>query len=222
MEEARRVQLQKLRDRKLAERQGEASRMLTRRRLLLHPSCPVLSPIPMAVDARPDVDGKRPVTDWKGLIEGCPQTVPRVLHGHLSIDAKHLPVRETDLFVRRDDDGDRDAHDAFIQYRLWCLAVRTGQYACAVTMCPVAASGQWHRRHLPLLVYRVNGEPWDDRLANLRLLCPNCHHVASAAQREGKTLTLPLHVLKPDSLDSPNIDPPGRTLPNIHIAPLPP
>lgn len=170
-------------------------------------------------DIRPPSETKRPATDWSGLLAGCadPYECPDFFAGSMHIDAKHFPVPETDLFVRHEDgDGDAAAHAAYIQYRLRCLAARSRQYNCAGLGCPVEASGGvWCKRPLPLEVCRLNGDPWDDRLSNLRLLCPNCCRITSIAQRRG----LPLPVsLSPNRLVATLR--PAKPLPSIRIPPL--
>ena len=42
------------------------------------------------------------------------------------------------------------------------------------------ASGWMHHQPLPLHVDHVNGDHTDDRLENLRILCPNCHAITDA------------------------------------------
>ncbi|WP_243740749.1 HNH endonuclease signature motif containing protein [Streptomyces sp. 8K308] len=42
--------------------------------------------------------------------------------------------------------------------------------------CVVCGTGdRWRGRPLALEIDHINGEPWDDRLSNLRYLCPSCH-----------------------------------------------
>ena len=41
--------------------------------------------------------------------------------------------------------------------------------------CEDCGIARWHRRPLSLCLHHVNGDRHDNRLENLRLLCPNCH-----------------------------------------------
>lgn len=125
---------------------------------------------------------KMPNVEWKKLLDGCGgwacvTVVPQLLpDGSWSTDMKHHRVRETALFVEHvEKDGAEDEHELYMQYRLWCMALRTGQYACSTVDCPVRHSGgRWLGRLIPLRLYRINHRQWDDRLENLRLFCPNC------------------------------------------------
>lgn len=45
-----------------------------------------------------------------------------------------------------------------------------GKYACSE--CGISS---WNSKYIVLQIDHVNGNPYDHRLENLRLLCPNCH-----------------------------------------------
>jgi hypothetical protein len=41
--------------------------------------------------------------------------------------------------------------------------------------CELCGIDTWQGRPLPLALDHVNGDPCDNRLINLRIVCPNCH-----------------------------------------------
>lgn len=42
-------------------------------------------------------------------------------------------------------------------------------------VCSVCGIAEWQGRPLTLHVDHINGKHYDNRLENLRILCPNCH-----------------------------------------------
>lgn len=41
--------------------------------------------------------------------------------------------------------------------------------------CEMCGLRQWLGKELPLALDQINGDHTDNRLENLRILCPNCH-----------------------------------------------
>ena len=46
-----------------------------------------------------------------------------------------------------------------------------------VACCEMCGIATWHGKPLPLELDHINGDNMDNRLENLRILCPNCHAV---------------------------------------------
>jgi len=57
-------------------------------------------------------------------------------------------------------------------YKLKQRLVREGVVAAQCAMCHRT---RWLNHPIPLELDHINGQPQDNRLHNLRLLCPNCH-----------------------------------------------
>jgi hypothetical protein len=53
--------------------------------------------------------------------------------------------------------------------------------------CEACGIAEWRGETLPLELHHVNGDPCDNRLANLQLLCPNCHSLTDNWGGRAKT-----------------------------------
>lgn len=42
-------------------------------------------------------------------------------------------------------------------------------------VCEQCRGAEWMGKPMPLELHHINGNPFDDRIENLQVLCPNCH-----------------------------------------------
>ena len=57
-------------------------------------------------------------------------------------------------------------------FRLKLLLFRNGLKA---PLCERCLGAEWMGEPMPLELHHVNGNPFDNRIENLQVLCPNCH-----------------------------------------------
>ena len=51
--------------------------------------------------------------------------------------------------------------------------------------CETCGINMWNNRRLSLELHHINGNPNDNRLENLQILCPNCHNVIGKPEHLG-------------------------------------
>jgi hypothetical protein len=84
--------------------------------------------------------------------------------------------RPEDILVKQD--GGRRTRTVVLRRALRAMGVPEECADCGI-------GPEWLGRPMPLEVDHINGDWSDDRLENLRLLCPNCHAVTSTWCRGG-------------------------------------
>jgi len=57
-------------------------------------------------------------------------------------------------------------------HRLKLMLLRDG---LKEPMCEQCRGAEWMGKPMPLELHHINGNPFDNRIENLQVLCPNCH-----------------------------------------------
>lgn len=56
------------------------------------------------------------------------------------------------------------------------------------SICEFCGIADWYGEELPLELDHINGDHIDNRIENLKILCPNCHSVKTRKQRKLKVV----------------------------------
>lgn len=64
------------------------------------------------------------------------------------------------------------------------LTMNMLKYECSMEYCKI---NTWRNNHLVLHLDHINGDPFDNRIENLRLLCPNCHSLTDTFCKTNKS-----------------------------------
>lgn len=70
--------------------------------------------------------------------------------------------------------------------RSWVLKFNLIKYKCQGENCEMSPSLSWGSRTITLHLDHINGENTDNRLVNLRFLCPNCHSLTETYAGKNK------------------------------------
>lgn len=102
------------------------------------------------------------------------------------------PKRPTsDYLIKSDGAHSVYAHSTFLRRRL----LRDGLLTNRCALC--AQEPEWNNMPLVLQLDHINGMSWDNRLENLRILCPNCHSQQATSRGYRFTTSSPARVKKP-------------------------
>jgi hypothetical protein len=96
----------------------------------------------------------------------------------LNLDTAHFLGQGWSRGTRRTD-APRRPLEALLQvgvtYQSHTLKTRLIRAGLKAPLCEACGLAKWNGKPIPLELDHVNGQYTDNRLENLRILCPNCH-----------------------------------------------
>ena len=94
---------------------------------------------------------------------------------HLNLDASHLKPVPTVPFkqCKKADLKEILVVNSKFNYKL--IKKRVLEAGLLELKCNICGLNSWLDKHITLEMDHINGKPVDNRIENLRLLCPNCH-----------------------------------------------
>ena len=156
-----------------------------------------IKPAFLSLDEEVIMDKLKKSTSFEGFIKSLGYTSGRNQHTRIAVikylESKNIDYRDY-LASNRDIANRKSIPDDeyFVlgtKYRSGSSFVKRYKNKVNNYACSICGISKWMDKEITLQVDHINGNHYDNRLTNLRFLCPNCHSQTSTyGNKRGKSL----------------------------------